>query len=388
MQCWKCGSEIDDDSVFCTECGQEQGSGQTYDQNYEQETFECPRCGSSFDPEYGGCPVCGYEIRRKKRNKLLLVMIPVAAVMLLAVAGFAVGSILLKKNDSDQIPAASVPQSETSVPQTVGNVQPVTAETEDPGFWTDAIDAIRNTKLALTGTVEESSEGCFLNLDVPTAICVNDEAGQKQRLENIGQIKLNQASQSMQLIGHDKDVVTVTGMLFLRGQALEMNVYEVNVLQASVKEEEIHSYKILMEDCTWDEAFARCRSMGGYLVRFNSLEEFQYVTQMIDASGIEKGQFFIGARRDVGSDSYYLTDENNALMGTRLDNGYTDWLNSIWLEGEPSYRDTALGIEETCVTMFRYGDERRWVINDVPADLIAALETNKGKVGYICEMNN
>lgn len=401
MRCWNCGEIIDDDSVFCTECGADQREGP--EESLQQAEPECPRCGSPLQPGADRCHVCGYVFQKKKKNTALLVAIPVGAVALLAAVGIVAGTVLLKKKDpgNDVSQAGSfgtvqgtVQQSAAGAGQSGGPVGQVTAqtaapvrqETEDPNFWAGAVDAVNNSSIDLTGTVEEAGGGWFLNLEVPATVCANDESGQKQRMEGISRIKLCQGSQGLLLSGHNGDVVTVSGPFLLRGQMPELTVYGMNVIQAASREEDIHEYRIQIEDCTWEEAFTRCRSMGGYLVRFNSLAEFNYVTQMIDASGIEKVQFYIGMRRDPGADSYYLVDENNVLMGTRLDSGYTDWLNPIWLDGEPSYRDSVLNIEESYGSMFRYGDPRRWVVNDVPNDLIAALETNKGKIGYICEI--
>lgn len=417
MQCWKCGMVLDDDSRFCTECGADQ-----YEQQADE--LECPRCGSPVDALDSVCPICGYELKKKKNSgrTVLIVAAVVLGVLLLAVAGVFGVRVLLQKrsesqaggdaqniqiqsnsgqSDNTQPSTGTAPQTDTEVQQGmssqaasgagVGNVTPVetTEQTEDPHFWENALDAVNNSSIDLDGTMQEESAGVyFLNLSSPVNVCTYNENGQKQRAENVSRVRLYQGSQSVPLSDHNEDVIQVSGAFRVRGQIPELTVYGLNVLQAKVREEDIHTYKVLIEDCTWEEAFSRCRSMGGYLLRINSMEEFYYVTQLIDNTpGTDKIQFYIGARRDPGSDSYYLTDENNSLMGSRLDNGYTEWMNSIWLENEPSYRDSTLGIEESYVSMFRYGDDRRWVINDVPNDLIAALSYNQGKIGYICELD-
>ena len=151
-------------------------------------------------------------------------------------------------------------------------------------------------------------------------------------------------------------------------------------------EEDIHEYILCVEDCTWEEAFQRCKEKGGYLVRINTKEEFTYIRNLIKEQGYEKIQFYIGMRRELDEKAYYLVDENNEQIGDRMDNGYTKWCKNIWLSGEPTYRDSVLKIEETCVSLFRYSATGKWVFNDVPEDLIGALSTNKGKVGYICEI--
>ena len=92
-------------------------------------------------------------------------------------------------------------------------------------------------------------------------------------------------------------------------------------------------------------------------------------------------------RRDENSDAYYLINENNELVGDRLDNGYTSWANSLWLSKEPSYYDSTLKIEETCVSIFKYKETNKWVMNDIPSNLVVQVLSYKGKLGYICEFD-
>lgn len=150
-------------------------------------------------------------------------------------------------------------------------------------------------------------------------------------------------------------------------------------------ETQIHEYRLFVENCSWEEARERCTDMGGYLVRINSLEEFEYLKNLIVEQGYEKKQFYIGMRRDDGAQGYYLVDAENQLIGERMDNGYTSWCQELWLDGEPTYRDSNLGLDETVVEMFRYSGTGEWLLNDVPEDLVGAYSGNKDRVGYICE---
>ncbi len=164
---------------------------------------------------------------------------------------------------------------------------------------------------------------------------------------------------------------------------------KIEVLEEAVQEDAIHRYEVIVDDCTWEEAYQNCLSMGGYLARINSKEEFDYITKKVveKEKDYSKKQYYVGMRRDVNSDAYYLVNENNELVGDRLDNGYTSWANSLWLSKEPSYYDSTLKIEETCVSIFKYKETNKWVMNDIPSNLVVQVPSYKGKLGYICEFD-
>lgn len=129
-----------------------------------------------------------------------------------------------------------------------------------------------------------------------------------------------------------------------------------------VTEGGVHRYSYVLDDCTWTEAFRTAREMGGYLVRINSHEEYEYLMNEIDASNYEDIQFRIGGRRDIGSTDYYWVDENNNLYGEPINNA-DYWAGGEWLQGEPSFKDG--DIEENCLDIYYSKKENRWVWNDV-----------------------
>lgn len=162
---------------------------------------------------------------------------------------------------------------------------------------------------------------------------------------------------------------------YLTDEDLDENVYEVT-------EEGIHRYIYMIDDCTWSEAFEAAQEAGGYLAHINSEEELEYIINEITIKGYNNKQFRIGGRRNAENYDYYWVDEYNTTYGDIL-NSSDFWGESVWLENEPSFRGD--GFDETCMDMYYNKSEGRWVWNDVPDDIVAAVPAYSGKVGYIIE---
>lgn len=144
----------------------------------------------------------------------------------------------------------------------------------------------------------------------------------------------------------------------------------------------IHSYGYVIDDCTWTEAFMKAQNAGGYLARINSLEEFYYIVSEIEEIGYQDKQFRIGGRRDFDSNRYYWTNEYNSLYGDLI-NSTEYWCKNNWMNNEPSFIDGE--IQECYLDIFYYKSEDRWVMNDVPDDIISIVPSYSGKIGYIIE---
>lgn len=171
----------------------------------------------------------------------------------------------------------------------------------------------------------------------------------------------------------------------------EMEAAEAETL-AQVKKNDtteggIHRYEYYLLDNTWEAAYYECLARGGHLVRINSPEEYNYIVQELNNKNCQDYIFYIGARRDLGTEHYYWAENSNALSGPVLD-AEDAWCKDYWLEGEPTRKDSTLNVEEHVMMMFYHDDLGKWVWNDVPNNLNEVMPTYKGKLGYICEYEN
>lgn len=146
-----------------------------------------------------------------------------------------------------------------------------------------------------------------------------------------------------------------------------------------------HRYEIIIRDVTWQQAWDDCISRGGYLARFETEEEFQMILGEINRQGLGDKIFYLGAKRKGDSEKYYWYDQNEEKVGSRL-NSEKSWVNSWWMEDEPSFQDGPA--KENKVDMYYYKKEGQWVFNDIPNNVLSAVPSYAGRLAYICEYDN
>ena len=145
-----------------------------------------------------------------------------------------------------------------------------------------------------------------------------------------------------------------------------------------------HSYRLVVSDCTWQQAFQYAKAAGGRLATFETEEEYQAMINQITQAGLSNIMFRIGGRRDPSQNQYFWVDSDNRLTGSIL-NASSSWAYSAWMVGEPSFQDGS--IQESFMDMYYYQNEGRWVLNDVPDDIISVVPGYSGKLGYIIEFD-
>lgn len=144
----------------------------------------------------------------------------------------------------------------------------------------------------------------------------------------------------------------------------------------------IHSYSVYVKDCTWQEAYNDCISMGGSLATIDSREEWDYIINLLKQQNTGAYYFYLGGSRDINDGSYYWLDETGEWYGDPV-NSSSFWGSDLWLEGEPSFQDG--DTPETSLAILYMKSADRWVLNDVANDTLYTEEYLAGKVAYICE---
>lgn len=257
-------------------------------------------------------------------------------------------------------------------------------ETEEKIWEAADIDAAEEKICTLHGTVE----GKELKLDQAMSFYLNDETGQKYFFKKAEYIALEDKFGEFSLDRKNSRQVEVTGTLTCAENViyLELSTLETTdgLPEEEGREDGIHSYEFVVRDCSWHEAFWDSQERGGYLVRINSQEEYDYLLQKIQEQELGSVHFYLGGRRHTEGYEYFWADENNQLYGEVL-NSAQAWCARQWFDGEPSYEDPTIHVQEEYLNMFYLKREERFVWVDVPDDIPAVVPAFSGKVGYIVE---
>lgn len=403
MKCWNCNEELEDDSLYCTSCGKMQNVSQEKQSepsgNNEDKGKKCPYCGKILDENTNYCIFCGKKLSVPVNPKQSMYKYLCGIAVLVLVFLVVLGSVLISEPTQTKETQSSVTIDQKTNMWEKDNKEADSEEmvaqdsNADSGnevemlSYEGALDAVHQENIIVTGSIEG---GNILLLEETTDICALDENRVPARLNQVYYMQIiDETGDDFDLENEVGAKVEMTGTIEFSDGTPVIFAEKIEVLEEAVQEDAIHRYEVIVDDCTWEEAYQNCLSMGGYLARINSKEEFDYITKKVveKEKDYSKKQYYVGMRRDVNSDAYYLVNENNELVGDRLDNGYTSWANSLWLSKEPSYYDSTLKIEETCVSIFKYKETNKWVMNDIPSNLVVQVPSYKGKLGYICEFD-
>lgn len=403
MKCWNCNEELEDDSLYCTSCGKMQNVSQEKQSepsgNNEDKGKKCPYCGKILDENTNYCIFCGKKLSVPVNPKQSMYKYLCGIAVLVVVFLVVLGSVLISKPTQTKETQSSVTIDQKTNMWEKDNKEADSEEivaqdsNADSGnevemlSYEGALDAVHQENIIVTGSIEG---GNILLLEETTDICALDENRVPARLNQVYYMQIiDETGDDFDLENEVGAKVEMTGTIEFSDGTPVIFAEKIEVLEEAVQEDAIHRYEVIVDDCTWEEAYQNCLSMGGYLARINSKEEFEYITKKVveKEKDYSKKQYYVGMRRDVNFDAYYLVNENNELVGDRLDNGYTSWANSLWLSKEPSYYDSTLKIEETCVSIFKYKETNKWVMNDIPSNLVVQVPSYKGKLGYICEFD-
>lgn len=357
---------------------------------------KCPKCGNLCEDESVFCGECGYKLQQKEaplvqsgmqgKSKNTKTFILVAIILVLVgVIAFLAWKMHESENFVQQADSEKTVQQNNHV-KTVDekSTEEKVTETETDIVQEADINAVDKAIFDINGKLVSINSSLYLEIDKPVSVYAPNEKKENVLIENVAKFKIQNGDELEKYVGKS---AVIKGKVVLEGNdkpVLKLESYEIADVGDGTEDTAIHTYQIIVNDCTWEEAFEQCRQMGGYLVRINSYEEYAAIVSQIQNEGYEKVHFYLGGRRDFYGSSYYWVNEDNELMddGPAL-NSVDAWSTSAWMTGEPSYVDG--DIQEMYMNMFYYKSNLAWVLNDVPDDITGVYP---GQTGYICEFEN
>lgn len=130
-----------------------------------------------------------------------------------------------------------------------------------------------------------------------------------------------------------------------------------------------HTYQVLVEDLSWDQAEVKCKELGGHLVTISDESEYNEVCRLLSESGAKYA--WIGCYRTIGGELCWVNG---------VEDGYCNWAS-----GEPSVTDAYDGAHEDYVMLSRTNGV--WLYNDSRLDPVTDYaKYYSGKIAYVCEI--
>lgn len=378
--------------MFCENCGanlSQQTHQNTYEKNQQQNW-------NQLQPP-------------QKRNSLAPIVISVLAVIILLAVLFFIfwNKLSISKKETIQQETVESPRDNKAKveenPQNnkVGakenqqdnkaeseeNQQNDKAETEETAEHSSSVEAdingVDNAYVQVTGTMEKKDDFLVLMMPKTVSVCAYDTEDKIVQNKQVEYLILN--GEDMDMEEYFGDELAIKGKLSADSSGrFFLSIVKLNVEQKATKEEETdvkeHRYELILNDVTWEQAFADCAERGGYLVQINSEEEYQSIIQRIEEENMQNVHFYLGGRRERDSREYYWVDSQNRFVGEMLNPEGEEWAAVHWMENEPSF----VSEEEGEMYMNLIYFKEQWVLNDVPTDITMYYP---GKTGYICEFD-
>lgn len=395
--CIFCGKQIKEGQKFCPYCGKPQSkiSNSTGSKN----TGTGKNTGT-MAPKKPGKPTgkqkktAHSEEGGSKKPLLLIVIIIIAAALVVG------GIVLLKTDLLDSILPGSRTETgqedededdrddrdrdedeDLSAEEEADAEEGESADEEEELDLSDIdVDAVSDSYAEFTGVLADAGDYYEVTLSDTCNIYAYDNEGEKVIRNDVSQIVLSEIG-NWDVADYLGEEVTVGGYIEVADQDVTMALEDFEGPELT-EDTAIHSYRIIVEDCTWEEAMQEAQELGGYLVRINSQEEYDTILTQLNAGDYSKYHFYLGGRRDSDGSDYYWVGTDNVFIGDSL-NSSSSWCQDAWYDGEPSYADG--DITEDAMNLFCVGGT--WYLNDSSMDLVGNYPSYlTGCVGYIVEI--
>ena len=165
----------------------------------------------------------------------------------------------------------------------------------------------------------------------------------------------------------------------------------INVDYFNAEDTNIHKYEFVVGDISWTGAYDSVKLNGSnkYLARITSVEEFNYVSELIKQSGLQNYIFWIGGARDVdnyGDDEYHWIANSGAISKNPITT--TGIYEGAWASGEPTRvgnGDVEKNVAEDKLCMFYDLGTDKFYWRDAPDKILKTSPSLAGKIAFIVE---
>lgn len=149
-----------------------------------------------------------------------------------------------------------------------------------------------------------------------------------------------------------------------------------------------HTYELIIDDVTWNEAQEICKQKGGYLATITCTDEAKKVSALIQEQGLEDYAMFVGYR-----DCEWIGDTFYSNRWINADGSFENVMPAMydfWKYNWPDYdyhtEEWRVERQETDCGLAKYSKLTDMIyIFEAPDELLTISPQYTGKMGFICE---
>lgn len=342
MFCTKCGAEIDEGASFCTQCGAPVEDDQstrnatndfaTFTRRSESQPMPAP-------PQQPYVPEQNVVSPKKSSSRTIAIAVAV-------VAAVCIGIFALWQTHTGPFADTTTGTSDTTV---TGNTADETSDQTDAEDDSDSSDSDAS---------DERSATTSQNVTVP------DLSGMSQADATS---RLRGAGLEVGSVSDDYSDSVQAGCVISQSVSAGRSVAQgtsVDLVISKGQRATTHTYSLVQQAMTWDEAEAYCSARGGHLATISDASEYQKVLDAM--AGTDVHVCWVGGYRD--GDTWRWVDSG-------------DFSYSAWASGEPNDD----GGNEDCLALLKT-PEGDWGWYDCPADVSSIYKSKY--LGFVMEQES